>query len=102
MDLLNNQFEVERVLQIWRREERKEGFDQGFDQGFGQGFGQGVDQGFGQGVDQGIGQGVERNKLHTVKKMLARGYDFEEIADIAEVSLAKVKEIAQGNESVEI
>ena len=94
MDLLNNQFEVERVLQIWRREERKEGFDQGF--------GQGVDQGFGQGVDQGIGQGVERNKLHTVKKMLARGYDFEEIADIAEVSLAKVKEIAQGNESVEI
>ena len=86
MDLLNNQFEVERVLQIWRREERKEGFDQGF----------------GQGVDQGIGQGVERNKLHTVKKMLARGYDFEEIADIAEVSLAKVKEIAQGNESVEI
>ena len=78
MDLLNNQFEVERVLQIWRREERKEGFDQGF------------------------GQGVERNKLHTVKKMLARGYDFEEIADIAEVSLAKVKEIAQGNESVEI
>ena len=86
MDLLNNQFEVERVLQIWRREERKEGFDQGFDQGFGQGFGQGVD----------------RNKLHTVKKMLARGYDLEEIADIAEVSLAKVKEIAQGNESVEI
>ena len=86
MDLLNNQFEVERVLQIWRREERKEGFDQGF----------------GQGVDQGIGQGVEGNKLHTVKKMLARGYDLEEIADIAEMSLAKVKEIAQGNESVEI
>ena len=74
MDLLNNQFEVERVLQIWRREERKEGFDQGIDQ----------------------------NKRHTVKKMLARGYDLEEIADIAEVSLAKVKEIAQGNESVEI
>ena len=70
MDLLNNQFEVERVLQIWRREERKEGIDQ--------------------------------NKRHTVKKMLARGYDLEEIADIAEVSLAKVKEIAQGNESVEI
>ena len=69
MTLLNNQFEIEHILKIWRQEEQEEGME----------------------------KGIEKNRTQTVKNMLARGYDVDEIAAIAEVSREKVNEIAQAN-----
>ena len=69
MTLLNNQFEIEHILKIWRQEEQEEGME----------------------------KGIEKNRTQTVKNMLERGYDVDEIAAIAEVSREKVNEIAQAN-----
>ncbi len=73
MTLLNNQFEIEHILKIWRQEEQEEG------------------------MEKGIEKGIEKKEFQMVKNMLARGYDVDEIAAIAEVSREKVIQIAQAN-----
>ena len=66
MDLLDNQFELELALKCIREEEREEGRE----------------------------EGISFKTVKTVKNMLARGYDYNEIASIAEIDRSQVEEIA--------
>lgn len=70
MDLLDSQFDYELAIANWREEERE------------------------QGIEQGIERGVERQSIGTAKKMLARGYDYDEIVELTGLSLERVRQLA--------
>ncbi|WPX08791.1 RpnC/YadD family protein [Anaerocellum danielii] len=50
-------------------------------------------EGLQQGIQQGLQQGFEQGKIETAEKMILKGYNDEEIADITGLSLEKIQEI---------
>ena len=56
-------------------------------------FRQGKEQGYEAGIQQGIQQGAYQKALETAKKLLARGYELEDIADLSGLTLSQVQEI---------
>ena len=70
-----------------------QGLQQGLHQGMQQGLQQGLHQGLEQGLYQGIEQGAEQKQQAIAKKMLLKGHPIQEIADLTDLSLSKIKQI---------
>ena len=85
MEQLDCLFDLEYSLNCIRAEEREEGREIGREEG--------------REIGREIGreEGVKFKTVETVKNMLARGYDYSEIAFIAGTTREKVSEIALTN-----
>ena len=69
--------------------------DESLQQGLQQGIQQGLQQGIQQGLQKGLQQGIQQEKDQLVRRLLDRGtFSEEEIASLADVDLARVREIA--------
>ena len=57
----------------------------------------GYEEGFAEGCEKGLQQGLERGayqtKLETAQKLIARGYEPEDIADVTGLPLSQVQEL---------
>ena len=58
----------------------------------------GFDKGREDGLRQGIEQGAYENKLETARKLIARGYSPEEIADLSGLTIYQVQSLLVGSE----
>ena len=58
----------------------------------------GFDKGREDGLRQGIEQGAYENKLETARKLIARGYSLEEIADVSGLTIYQVQSLLVGSE----
>ena len=70
-------------------ESRRDGFDEGFDKGRKDGLQAGLQQG----LEQGVKQGAYQTKLETARKLLARGYPADDIADLLGLPISQIQEL---------
>ena len=56
---------------------------------------EGLEQGIEQGLEQGIEQGIEQNKKDIVLNMYNKKYSLEEISDITNLNIEKIKKIIE-------
>ena len=54
---------------------------------------QGKEQGFEEGISIGLERGAYQTKLETAQKLIARGYEPEDIADVTGLPLSQVQEL---------
>ena len=57
------------------------------------GYEEGFDKGREQGLQQGLEQGAYEKALETAQKLIARGYEPEDIADLSGLPLSQVQEL---------
>ena len=78
-------------------ESRRDGFDEGFDKGREDGLQAGLlaglQQGIEQGLEQGVKQGAYQKALETARKLLARGYPADDIADLLGLPISQIQEL---------
>ena len=55
---------------------------------------EGIEEGIEKGIEKGIGKGIELKALKVVRKMLERGMDLSDIAELVEVPIDKVQALA--------
>ena len=70
-----------------------EAYENGFDRGHEAGLQVGLQQGLKQGIEQGLERGAYQTKLETAQKLIARGYEPEDIADVTGLPLSQVQEL---------
>jgi len=71
----------------------EKGKEIGIQRGLEEGRQLGIQQGIQQGIRQGIQKGADQKLLELVEKKLNKGYSIEQIADMLEESIDKIKEI---------
>ena len=76
----------------------EEGFDKGHEDGLQAGLLAGFQQGIEQGIERGIEQGAYQTKLETARKLIARGYSLEEIADVSGLTIYQVQSLLVDSE----
>ena len=54
---------------------------------------QGKEQGFEEGISIGLERGAYQTKLETAQKLIARGYEPKDIADVTGLPLSQVQEL---------
>ena len=64
---------------------RYDGYEEGFDEGF--------TVGREDGLQQGIEQGAYQKALETARKLLARGYPADDIADLLGLPISQIQEL---------
>ena len=78
-------------------ESRRDGFDEGCDKGREDGLQSGLlaglQQGIKQGLEQGVKQGAYQKALETARKLLARGYPADDIADLLGLPISQIQEL---------
>ena len=77
---------------------RYDGYEEGFDKGREDGLQAGLLAGLQQGIEQGIEQGAYQTKLETARKLIARGYSLEEIADVSGLTIYQVQSLLVDSE----
>ena len=82
---------LEQAKQQAMREGMQQGIQQGIQQGMQQGIQQGIQQGMQQGIQQGMQKGLAQGQGVFVRKMLAKGHTFSEIADLTGYSESQIK-----------
>ena len=55
-----------------------------------------IEEGKTEGINEGINQGINQGKLQTIPRLLGKGFSVEEIADILQLDIEKVRQ-AIGN-----
>ena len=78
------------TLALKMADARYDGYEEGFDKG--------REDGLRQGIEQGIEQGAYENKLETARKLIARGYSLEEIADVSGLTIYQVQSLLVDSE----
>ena len=73
-------------------------YEEGFDKGREDGLQAGLLAGLQQGIEQGIEQGAYQTKLETARKLIARGYSLEEIADVSGLTIYQVRSLLVDSE----
>ena len=68
-------------------------YEEGFDKDHEDGLQAGLLAGLQQGIEQGIEQGAYEKALETAQKLIARGYEPEDIADLSGLPLSQVQEL---------
>lgn len=53
----------------------------------------GYEEGFDKGREDGLQQGAYQAKLETAKKLIARGYELEDIADLSGLTISQIQEL---------
>ena len=64
-----------------------------YENGFDRGHEAGLQAGLQQGIEQGLERGAYQTKLETAQKLIARGYEPEDIADVTGLPLSQVQEL---------
>ena len=64
-----------------------------YENGFDRGHEAGLQVGLQQGIEQGLERGAYQTKLETAQKLIARGYEPEDIADVTGLPLSQVQEL---------
>ena len=77
------------TLALKMADARYDGYEEGFDKGREQRLQAGLQQG----LEQGIEQGAYEKALETAQKLIARGYEPEDIADVTGLPLSQVQEL---------
>ena len=54
---------------------------------------QGKEQGYEAGLQQGLERGAHQKALETAKKLIARGYELEDIADLSGLTISQIQEL---------
>ena len=76
------------IVDTWMEQWRQEGIQEGRQEG--------IQEGIQKGRQEGIQQGIQQNQQQTIQRMLQRGgFSLEEVAALANVDLARVREIAE-------
>ena len=65
----------------------------GFGKGKEEGLQQGLEKGLEQGLQQGRAEGARQNALENAKRMKAKGYDIQIIADITQLSVEDIEKL---------
>ena len=65
----------------------------GYEEGFDKGREDGLQAGLLAGLQQGLERGAHQTKLETAQKLIARGYEPEDIADVTGLPLSQVQEL---------
>ena len=76
-----------------RDEGKFEGMKEGLQQGIQQGRAEGIQQGRAEGLQQGLQQGAQQEKLENARKMKAKGYAIEDIADITGLAQDQIEQL---------
>ncbi len=53
----------------------------------------GYEEGFDKGREAGLQQGAHQKALETAKKLIARGYELEDIADLSGLTISQIQEL---------
>ena len=53
----------------------------------------GYEEGFDKGREAGLQQGAHQKALETAKKLIARGYEPEDIADLSGLTISQIQEL---------
>ena len=64
-----------------------------YENGFDRGHEAGLQAGLQQGIEQGLERGAYQTKLETAQKLIARGYEPKDIADVTGLPLSQVQEL---------
>ena len=73
------------TLALKMADARYDGYEEGFDKG--------REDGLQAGLLAGLQRGIEQTKLETAQKLIARGYEPEDIADLSGLPLSQVQEL---------
>ena len=82
------------TLALKMADARYDGYEEGFDKGREDG----LQAGLLAGLQQGIEQGAYQTKLETARKLIARGYSLEEIADVSGLTIYQVQSLLVDSE----
>ena len=69
---------------------REDGFEEGLNEGLAKGLAEGLNEGLAKGLTQGLTQGTE----NVAVKMLNKGKSLEEIQEMTDIPVERIKEIA--------
>ena len=81
------------TLALKMADARYDGYEEGFDKGREDGLQAGLLAGLQQGIEQGLERGAYQTKLETAQKLIARGYEPKDIADVTGLPLSQVQEL---------
>ncbi len=84
-DFILERFPDDVFHEMEKKELKKEGIEQGRKQG--------IEQGMKKGLKQGITQGIEQEKVDIIKTLLKKNMTPEEIADLLDYDIEKVREV---------
>ena len=73
------------TLALKMADARYDGYEEGFDKG--------REAGLQVGIQQGIEQGAYQKALETARKLLARGYPADDIADLLGLPISQIQEL---------
>ena len=72
---------------------RYDGYDEGYEKGITIGLERGLEQGLERGRATGREEGAYQNKLETARRLVARGFSAEDIADLTGLDLLQIEEL---------
>lgn len=79
----------------------KRGMEKGLERGLQQGIQKGIQQGIHQGIQKGIQQGILKGEHNTLKRIVEnqkkKGKSLEEIADMLDLEVSEVRNLAEEN-----
>ena len=61
--------------------------------GYAEGYAEGYAKGFAKGFTEGLAEGIKRRKVEIARKMLQRGMAVEEVAEVMDMTIQKIKEM---------
>ena len=85
MSILTAEYDFDTAMAVKQEEAYAIGLERGIERG--------IERGLEQGRLEGLERGAYQNKLETAKKLIARGYELEDIADLSGLTLSQVQEI---------
>ena len=71
----------------------QQGIQEGMQQGIQEGMQQGIQEGMQAGIQQGTQQGIQQGQINIARRMLAKGLDIEDIAELAGLSVEEIEKL---------
>ena len=85
LSILTAEYDFDTAMAVKQEEAYAIGLERGIERG--------IERGLEQGRLEGLERGAYQKALETAKKLLARGYELEDIADLSGLTLSQVQEI---------
>jgi predicted transposase/invertase (TIGR01784 family) len=82
-----------RGLERGKKEGKKEGLKEGMAKGMEQGIAKGMERGMAKGMEQGMARGREETNLENARRMKAKGFAPQDIADITGIAIETIKDM---------
>ncbi len=71
-----------------------DGYKEGKEEGFEKGYGEGIERGMQEGIEKGIEKGKLAERSEMAKRLLAKGFSIEEVAELSGLSAEQVASLA--------